>query len=303
MADAQLYPNFDYNTLPIARPPLSGTIILKAGKTFRDAAASYVEHGGNPRYLVKLLPIMGDMLLDEIVPFEILEIAKRLYPTQKNATRNRQVIMPVRAVIYHAMQRRWSPHYRIKSFKEDAPLRKKPASPEWLHVFFRQCDRDRLFHISALVLFMSTTGARVSEALRLEWKEVDLISRTALLLKTKTGTNSIRYLTDHMVARLHGLRETAGSHTQVFRMKCRHSVNERIMAVCRRAEIEYKPSHTCGRHSMANNAMALGADIKSTMVAGDWKSIPIFLGIYVNPRNAGRVVAERFNTHQYDADL
>lgn len=262
-----------------------------------------MEHGGSPKHLARLLPHMGGMLLGDIVPFDILELGKRLYPTQTNATRNRQVITPARAVIYHAAQRRWSPHYRIKNFKEDPPLRKKPASPEWLHVFFRQCDRDRLPHLAAMILFMSTTGARVSEAVRLEWPQVDLVGRTALLLKTKTETNSVRFLTDHVVARLHALRETARPGQRVFRMKCRHSVNERIHAVCERAEIEYKPSHTCGRHAMANNAMALGSDIKSTMVAGGWRSVPIFLGIYVNPRNAGRVVAERFNTHQYDADL
>lgn len=302
MGNDILYPKFGNETLAM-RQPLDGTILPRRGRTFRDAAESYVANGGEARHLPRLLPYLGDTPLEEISSHDVTELAKHLYPTQKNATRNRHVVMPVRAVLYHAADRRWSTAYRIKSFREDAPVRKEPASPEWLHIFFRQADADGLPHIAALIMFMSTTGARVSEALRLEWSEVDLVNRTALLLKTKTSTNSKRYLTDRLVVRLHNLRDTAPADKPVFRMKCRHSVNERIMAICDRAGIKYKPSHTCGRHSMASNAMALGGDIKSTMIAGGWRSIPIFLGIYVNPRNAGRTIAERFNLHHYDADL
>lgn len=299
MANADVCLNFTNNTLP----PLNGEILPRHGRTFRDAAASYVQHGGEAKHLKHIMPFLGDVLLDDISPYDIEELAKQLYPTQKNATRNRQVIMPVRAVIYHAAKRRWSPHYRIGSFREDPPLRKEPASPEWFHIFFRQADKDGLKHIVALIMFMSTTGARISEALRLDWAQVDFASRTALLLKTKTETNSKRHLTDRLVTRLHELKESAPEGKPVFRMKCRHSVNERIKAVCDRAGIKYKSSHVCGRHSMASNAMALGADPKSVMIAGGWRSIPIFLGIYVNPRNAGRSVADRFNLHHYDADL
>lgn len=257
MANANLCLKFENNPLP-PEQPLDGIIMPKTGRTFRDAAESYVEHGGEGKYLHIVMPYLGDIPLSDIAPWDITELAKRLYPTQKNATRNRQVIMPVRAVIYHAVQRRWSPHYRIKSFREDPPVRKEPASPEWLHIFLRQADKDRLPHIAALIMFMSTTGARVSEAIRLEWDQVDLITRTAVLLKTKTETHSKRYLTDQLVVRLHELRKTAREGRPVFRLRCRHSVNERIKAVCKRAGIKYKSSHTCGRHSMASNAMALG---------------------------------------------
>ena len=81
-------------------------------------------------------------------------------------------------------------------------------------------------------------------------------------------------------------------------------MNGRIRAVCSRAEISYKSSHACGRHSFATNAMDNGIDIKSTMQAGDWRSVEVFLGTYVHPRqNAGRVVADRFNAYQYDVEL
>lgn len=81
-------------------------------------------------------------------------------------------------------------------------------------------------------------------------------------------------------------------------------MNERLRAVSGRADITYKPSHTCGRHAFATNAIDSGIDVKTAMLAGGWESIEVFLGIYVNPRqNAGRLVADRFNAYKYDADL
>ena len=230
-------------------------------------------------------------------------MALDLYPHQSNSTRNRQAITPTRAVFFHAYERGWGPLIRIRNFKVDPPKRKKAASQIWLHTFIRQAERDGLHHLAALIMFMSQTAARVSEAIELRWKEVDLIRRTALLLKTKTETNSQRMLTDQMIARLYIMREGKQAGDRVFRYGCRHSVNERIKAVCKRADIEYKPTHTCGRHAFANNTLSLGVDVKSAMDAGGWKSSAVFLGTYVNPRNAGRAVAERLNLYQYDADL
>lgn len=271
--------------------------------TFSEAAASYVEHGGDERYLPKIVERLGNRPLTSIFPFDVKKLAQDLFPTQQNATRNRCVITPVRAVFYHAYERGWGPVIRLRNLKEETPKRKKAASQAWLHAFVRQCAKDGLQHLAALVLFMSQTGARISEALDLRWSEVDLINRTALLLKTKTGRNSTRFLTDQMISRLYALQKGTKPDDRVFRYRNRHSVNERIGAVCRRAEIVYKPTHTCGRHAFANIALSMGVDVKSAMDAGGWKSTAVFLGTYANPRNAGRVVAERLNVYQYDADL
>lgn len=272
-------------------------------KTFTEAAASYAEHGGESKYLPKLVAEIGDLQLDAIIPFDIKQLALRIYPDQSNSTRNRSVITPVSAVLNHAHERGWGPVIRLRRFKVDRPVRRRAASQLWIHEFTRQCDRDGLPHVAALVIFMSQTGARVSEAIDLKWSDFDLSTRTVLLRKVKNQANSVRFFADNLVPRLLDLQRTAEADSRAFRFKCRHSVNERIQAVCRRAEIPYKPSHTCGRHAMANNALALGVDIKSTMIAGGWKSTAVFLETYVNPRNSGRIVADRFNSYQYDADI
>lgn len=283
--------------------PTAMPAIIGAGKCFAEAAASYIHHGGDGRYMQPIVNLIGNLPLAAIFPFDIKQLATDLFPTQSNATRNRCALTPIRAVFNHAYERGWGPALRLKNFKQEAPIRKNAASQAWLHAFVRQCDKDGLPHIGALVLFMSQTGARVSEAVALRWAQVDMAGRTALLLKTKTGINSTRFLTDQLIGRLYKLSEGRLPEDRAFRLTCRHSVNERIMAVCRRAEIAYKPSHTCGRHAFANISLSLGMDIKSTMVAGDWKSATVFLGTYANPKNAGRVVADRMNLYQYDSEL
>lgn len=265
--------------------------------TFRTAAASYLAHGGCNRYLPPIVEHFSDRPLASIFPFDIRQMATALYPDVGGATLNRKAVTPARAVIMHAYDRGWCNLIRVRRFREDTPRKKQPASPVWLHLFMRRCDRDRLPHLAALVLFMARTGSRISEAVALRWPEVDLSARTALLLKTKTDTHSERHLTDDLVARLRGLERDADPTLPVFRYTCRHSVSERIAAVCMRAEIAYKSPHMCGRHTFATSAIDAGIDVRTAMIAGGWKSSSLFLEVYVHPRRtAGRQVADRFNS-------
>ncbi|SFZ86016.1 Site-specific recombinase XerD [Devosia enhydra] len=267
-----------------------------AAPTFALAAKSYLDHGGEERYIPPIIGHFGsDRLLTEIAPFDIKQMAMVLYPDHCAATRNRQALTPARSVMLHGYERGWCPLIRLTRFKQEPPKRKSPASAAWLHLFTRQCDLDGLPHVAALVLFMAQTAARVSEAVRLEWKDVDLVGRRALLLRTKTDRNSVRHLTDELCGRLRVLAADRGPGDRVFRYASRYSVNERLEAVCQRAGISYKPSHSCGRHSFATNAMAMGADVKTAMEAGGWKSSAVFIETYVHSPNAGRLVADRFN--------
>jgi len=192
---------------------------------------------------------------------------------------------------------------RLPNFRAEAPRRKVPASIPWLQIFIRQCDRDDLPQLAALVMFMSLTGARISEAINLRWSEVDLMARSAVLLKTKTSTYSRRGLTDAMAKRLIDLAVGQQPDDRVFRVRNRKTPYDRIKRVCERAGIAFKSPHLCGRHAFATNAMAMGADIKEAMQAGDWKSVDIFIGIYVHVPNADRLIANRFNGISFDVDI
>ncbi|GLR55113.1 site-specific integrase [Shinella yambaruensis] len=272
--------------------------------TFAEAAASHIENGGEARYLPRIVEYFGDRPLAEVFPFDLRQMAKALYPGRSNATLNRQALAPARAVMIHAYERGWCGPMRLRRFREDTPKRREPASPTWLHAFARQCMIEGKPQLAALVLLMATTGARVTEAINLRWREVDLRRRSILLVKTKTDTNSPRTLTDEMVDRLAALQEGAALDDRVFGYRCRQSVNARIRKACERAGISYKPSHTCGRHSFANNTLELGLDIKTVMHAGGWRSSAVFLGVYARAHpNAGRVVADRLSHYEYRTDI
>lgn len=271
--------------------------------TFTTAAESYIRHGGEDRYLPPIVEYFAETPLAQVTPFDIRQMAMALFPEHQNSTRNRQALTPARAVIIHGYERGWCPLMRLTRFKQDPAKRKTPASPAWLQIFVRQCDRDGLPHLAALVMFMSQTGARVSEAVALRWAEVDILGRRVVLLKTKTTRNSPRFLTDTLVGRLRALATGPDQLAHVFRYTSRHSVAERIGKVCERAGIAYKSPHVCGRHSFATNAMAMGADIKTAMEAGDWKSSTIFIETYVHVRDAGRLVADRFNGIEFGLDI
>lgn len=261
-------------------------------KTFREAARSYLDHGGEAKYIQPIIEHFGDRDIGSIYPFDVRNMAETLYPTQGNATKNRQALTPARAVLMHGYDRGWCQLIRIRRFREEKPKVRMPATAVWLHVFCRECDRSSLHHLAACVLFMAHTGARISEAVALEWKDVDLAARTAVLVKTKTSTNSVRHMTDDLCARVRSL-QCDGDRSRVFRYTNRHSVNERIKAVCERAGIEYKSPHTCGRKTFATTAIELGMDVRATMLAGDWKSSSIFLETYVIPRGQpGRAVSQ-----------
>lgn len=261
--------------------------------TFKHAAESYVEHGGESRYLAPLVERFGAQAVDTITPLQVRTAAVELFPRATPATRNRHAITPARAVLYHAHELGWRPPARIRLFPAPKTRHTVPPNRKWLETFIEQCDKDRLPHLAACVLFMNLTGARVSEAIALTGEHVDLRQRTAMLLKTKTSTMSLRYLPDHLVDRMRDLQPIEG--VRVFKYTSRFSVNERIRAVCERAGIPYKSCHTAGRHAFATNALNAGVSVRVAMDAGGWKSSTIFLETYAHTLNAGRTVMDKFN--------
>ncbi len=269
--------------------------------TFTSAAESYIANGGEARYLPPIIEWLADRPLTEIAPFDIRQMAEQLLPDAKNSTRNRQVITPARAVLSHAYDRGWGPLMRIRNLKTEPVKRKPIANAPWMFAFLRQCDIDGLPHLGAIVLMMHQTGARVSEACRVQWGNLDLPNRTVVLVRTKTSRFEQRALTDELVARIGALPRLPG--LPVFQYTARWSVNCAVKRVCERAGISYKSSHTLGRHSFANNAMASGADIPTAMQAGGWKSSKVFLETYVHDETAGRHVSDLFNKMRFDASL
>jgi integrase len=263
----------------------------EAVRTFEEAALSYLHQGGEGRFLPAVIKHFKGRAIGSIRPAELRSMALAVYPKASSATRNRQAIIPARAVVNHAHDLGWCGSMRAKMFDVPKSRKHKPVDRAWLDAFMAQADADGLPHLSCLVLFMNQTGARVSEAIRLLGEHVDLEKRVAVLEQTKTDEWSPRSLTSQLLLRMSQLGLRDGE--RVFSYTDPKAVNRRMAAVCRRAGIERRSTHSAGRHSFGTNAVKAG--VKEAMDAGGWKSAKLFMETYVHSQEAGRSVAALFD--------
>ena len=79
---------------------------------------------------------------------------------------------------------------KMKRFKVDTKI-KKPVTLEWINAFRAHADR---VDIGTLALFLFATGARISEALAVQWGDIDFRKRTVLIRQTKLGNERTAHL-------------------------------------------------------------------------------------------------------------
>jgi integrase len=123
-----------------------------------------LEAGGEKLYLKPIIARIGSIPLVKIDQDFIDKAARALYPHASPATLNRQVYTPIAAVLNHAAMRRLCARRTVQ----------RPQQPKgrirWLT--FDEAERlleDCSQHLRPLVMFLLGTGARMSEALYLDW--------------------------------------------------------------------------------------------------------------------------------------
>jgi integrase len=154
--------------------------------TFAQVALMYRAAGKPTRFLALIEDYWKDTLVKDINQGAIRKMAIDLYPRAATATRNRQAIVPCQAIINYAADSELCPHIKVKRFKTEKKV-KEPFTLEWVTTF-RQYASPQL---GALALFMFVTGARVSEALRVQWDDIDFKAKTVTIRKTKIGEGRI----------------------------------------------------------------------------------------------------------------
>lgn len=248
----------------------------RAVATFVDAALSYLENGGEARYVKPLADHFGSTLLAEIGQAEAEDCARKLLPEAGPATRNRQIFTPMSAILTHAAKRKLC----------DRPIFERPTQPRgrvrWLTIE----EADSLIaacspHLAPLVTFMFFTGCRVSEALNLDWRDVDL-SRAHVVfgadVPTKNGDRRGVPLHPRAVAALANLPHRVGG---VFRRPDGKAYVEKddgggqiktaFRGACRRAGITNFHPHDC-RHTWATWHYAANRDPAALMELGGWRT-------------------------------
>ncbi len=140
---------------------------------FAEASIDYMTETGQKRFLAPLITHFKDTPIARIGQADIERAARKLYPNAKPSTRRRQAIVPANAVINHARGRR------------PKPRPGEEPRPRWLTVE----EAERLIlnagRMAPLITFLLSTGVRVGQALKLDWKHVDLENCRAWVPKSK----------------------------------------------------------------------------------------------------------------------
>ncbi len=237
------------------------------------------------------------MRLAAIKPGQIRALAKKLYPGLKPQTWNRQVIVPVSAVMNHAHDLGMCPLIRIKRFSPQDEKIKRAIDREWIDQFRAHATTP---YVAAYALFLHTTAARSTEAIRLRPCDLDLEKRHGFSpVKTKTGNRRQFWLTEEMAEELRCLPPKAlkwGKHKGEARIfgwaDCKGPI-EPWKETCRRAGLGYVTPYEAGRHSFATEGITR-QERNPVMVAkvGNWSDTKVLLKNYAHPEKMEQFAEE-----------
>lgn len=261
--------------------------------TFGAAVNYYMDGGGEQRFLLPLMTEWQRRLVKDIRPGDVIDLANRLYPNASAATKNRQVITPIMAIIRFNAQRGRCAPILVKRFDTKKVLKRRTATWEWVGKLTPVAKPK----IVAIVLFLANTAARVGDALKLVWEDVDLDKGTALLRDTKNGEDRLVALEPETVEAMRALvPKKLGKMPAVFQFYDRSDVARQIKTACKKAGIEYVPTHGIGRRLFFTSMMHDGIDARTASEAGGLKSVRLYLETYAQPGDVGKAVTKAIGT-------
>ena len=245
--------------------------------TFAQAALLYRAAHKPTRFLSLVEDFWRDASVKDITAGKIRGSCEKLYPTAKNATWNRAVIVPTQAIINHAAEQELCPKITVKRWPVPKTTR-EATTWEWV-MEFASVSSPRL---TGLAFFMFLTGARISEACSLRWRDLDLSASSALIRQTKTASERRAHLPPVLVVALANIPGERYPDAKVFGMD-RHSAWRQWSRAIERAGIEYMPPHSC-RHGFATGLLQAGVDPVTVAKLGGWKGVAQLWATYGHAR-------------------
>jgi integrase len=232
--------------------------------TFRRAAQLYRAAGKSERFLSRIEEHFKETLVKDITAGAVRQMAIDLYPKCTAASRNRQGIGPAQAVINFAAESELCSPIRVKRFKIDAKV-KEPVTLEWLEPFMANANPA----IAALALFMFLTGARIGEAVAVQWEDVSLNGCTVLIRQSKVSTERVSHLPTRLVAALANLPRV--NDRPVFVYQHADDIVRAWHSTIKRAGIKRLTPHSC-RHGFATGLLRKGVDVVTVAKLGGWRT-------------------------------
>lgn len=250
--------------------------------SFADAADRYMNFRDPTRkdrsYIEALKRAIGDRIVTEITPDDVIEAARILYPQAISATLNRQVVTPASAILHYAAESGLCQYRRIKRFKEP---RSKPRAvePSVMEALVAHTDGMK----RALIVTLFCQGLRIMDTLRWEWSRVDLRAKTVAIHVRKTDEWVTVHLHDDVVKELRAVpaKKRAG---HVFPWRSTSGVYKWLRPLCKTLKVRFTPHQA--RHSFATWRLNKGISVPDLMEAGNWRDPKSLL-------RYGRVQSER----------
>jgi integrase len=232
--------------------------------TFAQAALLYRGAGKTARFLDRIEDHFKETLVKDIKAGTIRQMAIDLYPNCGGASRNRMGIVPAQAVINHAAYAELCQPIRVKRFPVASKV-KEPATLEWIRAFQAHSSPA----LGGLAMFMYLTGARVGEAIALQWADVDLTAKTALVRESKVSKERVAHLPDALVVALANIPKVEGRGVFVYQHP--DDSVKAWKAAIKAAGIKPLTPHSC-RHGFATGLLRKGIDVVTVAKLGGWKT-------------------------------
>jgi integrase len=245
-----------------------GAFSVKGEATFASAATSYMNAGGDRRFLKPLLEHFRDEPISRIDQAAVDGAAFALYPAASAATRNRQVYTPVCAILRQAGERR---NFR-RPMGSGGSKQTAWLWPEQANAIFEEAEKlDKEF--AALLIVLCYTGMRLSEALNLTWDNVRLADGYCYIPDTKNDEPRAVFLPPVAVAAL-GNINLGRDRGRTFRFaKSGHLYSMlRTAAFKAGADLPVRSAFHIFRHTYATwMRRYAGADETTLIATGAWK--------------------------------
>lgn len=243
-----------------------------ADTTFARAAITYMELGGERRFLAPLIAEMGSLPLKDLTQELLSATAKKLHPKAGNATLNRQVYTPAISVYNTAARDLQVP---VRSFQK-AKVKKHPVEPISDAELWRLLDlTDGVRKV--FLLMMTFTGARTSEVLALRW--IDIADGFVHYPRTKNSNARQVRLHSEVTDALAAL-ESGDPGARIFPWSDKSAAALWLRRVQTANGLPRVKLHNIGRHKFAKRFLDSGNSLYDLMIVGGWRTIKIVAETY-----------------------
>lgn len=250
-------------------------------RSFSVACEAYIKAAPRTERTIvacmRLIPFFGEMPLDRIKP-DVLDQARVALCREgaSNGTFLRNVVAPVRAIMNFAHGKEWGPAPRFRVEKDKA--RRAPG-------FLTPAQAEALIaaaagHLQPLLRFLLCTGCRLGEALKLDWRSVDLIGQRVTLWEgeTKSGDRRTIWLVPAAMDTLQGIAHRTGpvfltGDRKPYRTSENYGgqIKKGWATACRNTQLSGITPHST-RHTWASWHYAVHQDLLKLRTDGGWAS-------------------------------